>query len=226
MSTTILVVEDEPAQQEILAYNLKAEGFEVVVSSDGEDALICVDEIAPDIILLDWMLPIVSGIEVCRQLKSKQKTKSIPIIMLSARSEDADKVRGLDTGADDYLSKPYSVAELIARVKAQLRRTRPSAVGQNLIYEDIVADTEKHRVTRAGHEIKLGPTEYRLLCTLIEHPGRVWTRDALLDRVWGREMDVDSRTVDVHVGRLRRALVQFDGADPIRTIRGAGYALG
>jgi len=226
MTPTILVVEDEASQREILKYNLKAEGFDVAISPDGEDAMICVEEVSPDLILLDWMLPHVSGIEVCRRLKSKNKTKSIPIIMLSARSEDTDKVRGLEIGADDYLTKPYSVAELIARVKAQLRRTRPSSVGQGLSFEDIRVDTEQHRVLRDTHTIKLGPTEYRLLCTLIEKPGRVWSRETLLDRVWGREIEVDTRTVDVHVGRLRKALTKHGGNDLIRTVRGAGYALG
>jgi two-component system, OmpR family, phosphate regulon response regulator PhoB len=226
MKPTVLVVEDEPAQREILSYNLQSEGFEVVLAKDGEDALLCVSETPPDVILLDWMLPIISGIEVCRQLKSRSKTNMIPIIMLSARSEDVDKVRGLDTGADDYLSKPYSVAELIARVRAQLRRSRPSTVGQLLTFQDLSVDTEKHVVTLAGGDIKLGPTEYRLLCTLIEKQGRVWTRETLLDRVWGRDMDVDTRTVDVHVGRLRKALKSAGAPDPIRTVRGTGYALG
>jgi two-component system phosphate regulon response regulator PhoB len=226
MKPTVLVVEDEPAQREILSYNLQSEGFEVVLAKDGEDALLCVSETPPDVILLDWMLPIISGIEVCRQLKSRSKTNMTPIIMLSARSEDVDKVRGLDTGADDYLSKPYSVAELIARVRAQLRRSRPSTVGQLLTFQDLSVDTEKHVVTLAGGDIKLGPTEYRLLCTLIEKQGRVWTRETLLDRVWGRDMDVDTRTVDVHVGRLRKALKSAGAPDPIRTVRGTGYALG
>jgi two-component system phosphate regulon response regulator PhoB len=226
MKPTVLVVEDEPAQREILSYNLQSEGFEVVLAKDGEDALLCVSETPPDVILLDWMLPIISGIEVCRQLKSCSKTNMTPIIMLSARSEDVDKVRGLDTGADDYLSKPYSVAELIARVRAQLRRSRPSTVGQLLTFQDLSVDTEKHVVTLAGGDIKLGPTEYRLLCTLIEKPGRVWTRETLLDRVWGRDMDIDTRTVDVHVGRLRKALKSAGAPDPIRTVRGTGYALG
>lgn len=226
MKPTVLVVEDEPAQREILSYNLQSEGFEVILAKDGEDALLCVSETPPDVILLDWMLPIISGIEVCRQLKSRSKTNMIPIIMLSARSEDVDKVRGLDTGADDYLSKPYSVAELIARVRAQLRRSRPSTVGQLLTFQDLSVDTEKHVVTLAGGDIKLGPTEYRLLCTLIEKPGRVWTRETLLDRVWGRDMDIDTRTVDVHVGRLRKALKSAGAPDPIRTVRGTGYALG
>ncbi|WP_420863579.1 phosphate regulon transcriptional regulator PhoB [Algirhabdus cladophorae] len=226
LKPAVLVVEDEPSQREILTYNLQAEGFAVRTAHDGEEALLCVAEAAPDLILLDWMLPIVSGIEVCRQLKSRAATNAIPVIMLSARSEDTDKVRGLDTGADDYLTKPYSVSELVARVRAQLRRSRPSTVGQTLRHDGVVVDTEKHLVRIHEADVKLGPTEYRLLCTLIEKPGRVWTREMLLDRVWGRELHVDTRTVDVHVGRLRKALTQNGASDPIRTVRGAGYALG
>ena len=222
----VLLVEDEPAQREILAYNLAAEGFEVVQAADGEAALIAVQDHLPDMILLDWMLPHVSGIEVCRRLRARPETRGIPIIMLSARSEEVDKVRGLETGADDYVIKPYSVMELMARLKAQLRRVRPASVGEVLEYQDIRLDGETHRVTRAGEVLKLGPTEYRLLMTLMERPGRVFSREALLDRVWGRDIYVDSRTVDVHVGRLRKALMLRGGADPLRTVRGAGYALG
>ena len=180
----------------------------------------------PDIIVLDWMLPNVSGIEVCRQLKMRSETRSVPIIMLSARSEEVDKVRGLETGADDYVVKPYSVVELMARVRAQLRRTRPSTVGERLEYEDIVLDSDTHRVTRDEKPLKLGPTEFRLLTTFMEKPGRVWSREQLLDRVWGRDIYVDTRTVDVHIGRLRKALCQHGGNDVLRTVRGAGYALG
>lgn len=223
---TVLLVEDEPAQREVLAYNLEADGFRVVRSENGEEALLLVDEDPPDLIVLDWMLPNVSGIEVCRQLKTRKETRSIPIIMLSARSEELDRVRGLETGADDYVVKPYSVAELMARVRTQLRRTRPSAVGGRLEYQDIVLDAEAHRVTRDGQSIKLGPTEFRLLSTFMEKPGRVWSRDQLLDRVWGRDIYVDTRTVDVHIGRLRKALCQYGGDDPLRTVRSAGYALG
>ena len=223
---TVLVVEDEPAQREILSYNLESEGFRVVRAENGEDALVMVSEENPDIIVLDWMMPNVSGIEVCRQIKSRPETRNIPIIMLSARSEEVDKVRGLETGADDYMVKPYSVVELMARVRAQLRRTRPSTVGVQLDYEDISLDPETHRVTRGGDALKLGPTEFRLLSTFMEKPGRVWSRDQLLDRVWGRDIYVDTRTVDVHIGRLRKALCQFGGDDPLRTVRGAGYALG
>jgi two-component system phosphate regulon response regulator PhoB len=180
----------------------------------------------PDIIVLDWMMPNVSGIEVCRQLKTRSETRGIPIIMLSARSEEVDRVRGLETGADDYVVKPYSLVELMARVRAQLRRTRPATVGERLEYLDIVLDAETHRVTRSEKPLKLGPTEFRLLSTFMEKPGRVWSREQLLDRVWGRDIYVDTRTVDVHIGRLRKALCQHGGDDPLRTVRGAGYALG
>lgn len=222
----VLLVEDEPAQAEVLNYNLNAEGFEVAWADSGDDALLFVEEDAPDVIVLDWMLPGVSGIEVCRQLKSRSDTRGIPIIMLSAKSEETDRVRGLETGADDYVTKPYSVAELMARIRGQLRRTRPSTVGQKLEFEGIVLDTETHRVFRDDHTLKLGPTEFRLLTTFMERPGRVWSRERLLDRVWGRDIYVDTRTVDVHIGRLRKALCQNGGEDPIRTVRGAGYALG
>ncbi|THD74865.1 phosphate regulon transcriptional regulatory protein PhoB [Thalassobius vesicularis] len=223
---TVLIVEDEPAQREVLAYNLEAEGFRVVRAANGEEGLLMVEEETPDIIVLDWMLPNVSGIEVCRRLKTRSDTRSIPILMLSARSEEVDKVRGLETGADDYVVKPYSVIELMARVRAQLRRTRPATVGERLEYGDIVLDAETHRVTRGEDELKLGPTEFRLLSTFMEKPGRVWSREQLLDRVWGRDIYVDTRTVDVHIGRLRKALTRHGGDDPLRTVRGAGYALG
>ena len=223
---TVLVVEDEPAQREVLAYNLEAEGFTVSKAENGEEALLLVDEDAPDIIVLDWMLPSVSGIEICRQLKSRADTRNVPIIMLSARAEEVDRVRGLETGADDYVVKPYSVVELMARVRAQLRRTRPASVGEQLQFQDIMLDAETHKVFRSGKLLKLGPTEFRLLSTFMEKPGRVWSREQLLDRVWGRDIYVDTRTVDVHIGRLRKALCQFGGDDPVRTVRGAGYALG
>ncbi|WP_299692843.1 phosphate regulon transcriptional regulator PhoB [uncultured Tateyamaria sp.] len=222
----VLVVEDEPAQREVLAYNLEAEGFAVSRAQNGEEALLLVDEDLPDIIVLDWMMPHLSGIEVCRRLKIRPETRNIPVIMLSARSEEVDKVRGLETGADDYVVKPYSVIELMARVRSQLRRVRPSTVGQRLEFDDIVLDAESHKVTRGPDILKLGPTEFRLLSTFMEKPGRVWSREQLLDRVWGRDIYVDTRTVDVHIGRLRKALTQFGGGDPVRTVRGAGYALG
>lgn len=226
MQPTVLVVEDEPAQREVLAYNLESEGFRVIKAGDGNEALLLIEEEEPDLILLDWMLPGTSGIEICRQIKMKPSFRMIPVIMLSARSEEVDKVRGLETGADDYICKPYSVLEMIARVKAHLRRSRPATVGERLTYDDIMLDSETYKVFRGEGELKLGPTEFRLLTTFMEKPGRVWSREQLLDRVWGREIYVDTRTVDVHIGRLRKALGRYGGQDPIRTVRGAGYALG
>lgn len=223
---SVLVVEDEPAQREVLIYNLKAESFEVSCAETGDDALVLVAETQPDVIILDWMLPGVSGIEICRRLKANTGTRAIPVIMLTARSEESDRVRGLETGADDYVLKPYSVVELMARVRTQLRRVRPASVGEQLSYEDINLDAETHRVTRDGKSLKLGPTELRLLATFMEKPGRVWSREQLLDRVWGRDIFVDTRTVDVHIGRLRKALCVHGGGDPLRTVRGAGYSLG
>ena len=220
---SVLLVEDEPAQREVLAYNLQAEGFQVTQASNGEEALMLVAEAAPDLILLDWMMPLVSGLEVCRRLKMRPETRGIPIIMLSARSEEVDRVRGLETGADDYVIKPYSLIELMARLRAHLRRVRPAAAGVVLEWGDISLDPETHRVLRSGSMLKLGPTEFRLLATLLEKPGRVFSREQLLDRVWGRDIYVDSRTVDVHIGRLRKSL---GGVDVLRTVRGAGYALG
>ena len=223
---TVLLVEDEPAQREVLRYNLEAEGFAVIVARDGEEALERIAEGLPDLILLDWMLPHVAGIEDSRRLRLRPETRSIPVIMLSARSEDVDKVRGLETGADDYVIKPYSVAELMARLRAHLRRVRPAAAGMVLEWQDLRLDSETHRVSRSGAEIKLGPTEFRLLSAFLERPGRVFSREALLDRVWGRDIYVDSRTVDVHIGRLRKALMSAGGNDPLRTVRGTGYSLG
>jgi two-component system phosphate regulon response regulator PhoB len=222
----VLLVEDEPAQREVIAYNLEAEGFDVVQAGDGEEAMLMVEEEAPDIIILDWMMPKLSGIEVCRRLKMRAETQKLPVIMLSARGEEVDRVRGLETGADDYVIKPFSVIELMARVRVQLRRVRPASLGEVLAWGDIRVDTETYRVYRGEKVVKLGPTEFRLLSTLIEKPGRVLSRDQLLDRVWGRDIYVDTRTVDVHVGRLRKALCQFGHEDPIRTVRGAGYSLG
>jgi two-component system phosphate regulon response regulator PhoB len=222
----ILVVEDEPSQREVMVYNLEAEGYRVTCADNGDDAMLVIAEDMPDVIVLDWMMPHLSGIEVCRQIKSNPDTRAIPIIMLSAKSEEADRVRGLETGADDYVVKPYSVSELMARVRGQLRRVRPATVGQILTYDDISLNAETYRVSRAGVDLKLGPTEFRLLSTFMEKPGRVWSRDILLDRVWGRDVYVDTRTVDVHVGRLRKALTEAGGSDPLRTVRGAGYALG
>lgn len=223
---TILIVEDEPAQREVLLYNLEAEGYRVIWAENGEEGLIKIQEDTPDLVVLDWMLPNVSGIEICRQLKTRSETRALPVIMLSARSEEVDRVRGLETGADDYVVKPYSIVELMARVRSQLRRTRPAAVGEKLQFDDIILDAESHKVYRAEKSLKLGPTEFRLLSTFMEKPGRVWSREQLLDRVWGRDIYVDTRTVDVHIGRLRKALCHYGGEDPVRTVRGAGYALG
>lgn len=222
----VLVVEDEGAQREVLKYNLEAEGFQVVMAENGDEAMLLVAEEQPDLIVLDWMLPNVSGIEVCRRVKADPSTRMIPIIMLSARSEEVDRVRGLETGADDYVVKPYSVVELMARLRTQLRRTRPASMGERLSFADIILDSSEHRVFRGGQPLHLGPTEFRLLSTLMEKPGRVWTREQLLDRVWGRDIYVDTRTIDVHVGRLRKALMVNGGENPVRTVRGAGYSLG
>ncbi|MBD3678108.1 MAG: phosphate regulon transcriptional regulator PhoB [Rhodobacteraceae bacterium] len=226
LQPTVLLVEDEPAQREILAYNLEAEGLRVTQATTGDEALLLAEEQVPDLVILDWMIPGVSGIEVCRRLKLRPETREIPVIMLSARGEESDRVRGLETGADDYVVKPYSVAEMMARVRAHLRRSRPATVGATLEYQDIAVDTETHRATRNDQELRLGPTEFKLLATFMEKPGRVWTREQLLDRVWGRDIYLDTRTVDVHVGRLRKALCKCGGEDPIRTVRGTGYALG
>jgi two-component system, OmpR family, phosphate regulon response regulator PhoB len=222
----VLLVEDEPAQREILSYNLEAEGYRVIQAGDGEEALSHIQDELPDLIVLDWMMPKLSGLEVCRRLKSRAETRRVPVIMLSARSEEVDRVRGLETGADDYVIKPYSVTELMARVRANLRRARPSTVGVVLEFDDIRLDSETHRVHRDEKVLKLGPTEFRLLATFMEKPGRVWSREQLLDRVWGRDIYVETRTVDVHIGRLRKALCQYGGDDLLRTVRGAGYALG
>ena len=222
----VLVVEDEGAQRAVLKYNLEAEGFEVVMAENGDEALLLVREEQPDLIVLDWMLPNVSGIEVCRQIKADPATRNIPVVMLSARGDEGDRVRGLETGADDYVVKPYSVVELMARLRTQLRRTRPATMGERLSFGDIILDAGEHRVFRAGQPLHLGPTEFRLLSTLMEKPGRVWTREQLLDRVWGRDIYVDTRTIDVHVGRLRKALMTNGGDNPVRTVRGTGYALG
>lgn len=223
---SVLLVEDEPAQREVLAYNLAAEGFVVQTAATGAEAELLLRESPPDLILLDWMMPELSGIELCRRIKLRPETRSIPVVMISARSEEVDRVRGLETGADDYVVKPYSMVELMARLRVQLRRVRPVTVGLVLEHGDIRLDPETHRVHRGAAEVKLGPTEFRLLTTFLEKPGRVFTREALLDRVWGRDIYVETRTVDVHVGRLRKALTEKGGDDPIRTVRGAGYSLG
>ncbi|TVQ57180.1 MAG: phosphate regulon transcriptional regulatory protein PhoB [Rhodobacteraceae bacterium] len=225
MSARILVVEDEEALCALLDYNLGKEGFTVDVRKDGEEALVAMLEQKPDLILLDWMLPKVSGIEICRQVRARGETRDIPIIMLTARGEEDDRIRGLDTGADDYLTKPFSMTELMARVRAVLRRTRPTLTGDVATFGDIILDRETRRVRRGGREVHLGPTEFRLLDCLLQRPGRVFSREQLLDMVWGRDVYVEARTVDVHVGRLRKALNARGERDPIRTVRAAGYAL-
>ncbi|GAB4531301.1 MAG: phosphate regulon transcriptional regulator PhoB [Amphiplicatus sp.] len=224
-NTRVLVVEDEEALATLLEYNLKKENFDATVASDGEEALIKIDESQPDIVILDWMLPNLSGIEVCRQIRAKPETKNLPVIMLTARSEEADRIRGLEIGADDYITKPFSTNELIARVRAVLRRIRPGLVQDEITHGDIRVDRTAHRVWRNGKEIHLGPTEFRLLDHLIQHPGRVFSREQLLNAVWGSDVFVEVRTVDVHIGRLRKALNKYSQGDPIRTVRSAGYAL-
>jgi len=221
----VLVVEDEDALATLLDYNLMKEGFRVERAADGEEALLRVAEEPPDLVVLDWMLPKVSGVEVCRQLRAGAETRRTPVLMLTARGEEADKVRGLDTGADDYVVKPFAMSELVARIRALLRRTRPELVDERLEYADLVLDRGRHRVTRAGRDIHLGPTEYRLLDFLMQRPGRVFSRERLLDAVWGANTYVEVRTVDVHVGRLRKALRLPESPDLIRTVRSAGYAL-
>lgn len=221
----ILVVEDEESLATLLQYNLEKEGYEVVLAGDGDEALLLVNEKLPDLVVLDWMLPKVSGIEVCRRLRQKPESRNVPIIMLTARGEDSDRVRGLDTGADDYLVKPVSMSELSARIRAVLRRLRPGLAEDTVRRGDIVIDRIAHRVRRGGSEIHLGPTEFRLLDYLMMHPGRVFSREQLLDAVWGSDVYVEARTVDVHIGRLRKALNTQDTEDPIRTVRSAGYAL-
>ncbi|MGH6883407.1 MULTISPECIES: phosphate regulon transcriptional regulator PhoB [Hypericibacter] len=221
----VLVVEDEAALVTLLRYNLEREGFEVIEARDGEEALLLAKERRPDLVLLDWMLPLVSGIEVCRQLRRLPETRAVPVVMLTARGEEADKVRGLDSGADDYVTKPFSPGELIARLRALLRRSRPALDGDNLQYEDLMMDLIAHRVRRNGRDIHLGPTEFRLLRHLMEHQGRVFTREQLLDVVWGPDVYVEPRTVDVHIRRLRKAINDGADFDLIRTVRSAGYSL-
>jgi len=225
MNAKILVVEDEEAISHLLKYNLTAEGFEVAIAEDGDDALPMAAEFQPDIILLDWMLPNVSGIEICRQLRARKETRGIPVIMLTARGEEEDRLRGFDKGADDYVTKPFSMKELLARIHAVLRRANPAAAANVVTFGDIVLDRETMRVTRGGEAVTLGPTEFRLLEALIKRPGRVYSREQLLDRVWGQDIYVEARTVDVHIGRLRKALKKDGGVDPIRTVRASGYAL-
>ncbi len=225
MGARIMIVEDEEPLALLLRYNLEAEGYEVETIARGDDADTRLREGAPDLAVLDWMLPGLSGIELCRRLRARPETKALPIIMLTARGEESERVRGLATGADDYIVKPFSVPELIARVRALLRRASPERVADVLSHGDIELDREKKRVSRAGREVDLGPTEYRLLEFFLEHPGRVFSREQLLDSVWGRDIYIDERTVDVHIGRLRKLLNPGGEQDPIRTVRGAGYAL-
>jgi len=225
MKPTVLVVEDEEALSMLLQYNLEKEGYNVVATADGEEAAMLVREIEPDLILLDWMLPSLSGIELCRRLRSRSETRNLPIMMITARGEEADRIRGLDTGADDYITKPFSTTELMARIRAVLRRIRPALAEDIVTFGDVVMDRSSHRVRRGDSEIHLGPTEYRLLEHLMQHPGRVFSRAQLLDAVWGSDVYVEARTVDVHIGRLRKALNKKDQRDPIRTVRAAGYGL-
>ena len=223
--TTILIVEDEAPLVTLLRYNLEREGFAVLDAQDGEEALNVAREQKPDLVLLDWMLPLMSGIELCRQLRRGAETRAIPVVMLTARGEEGDKLRGLDSGADDYVTKPFSPSELIARIRAVLRRARPAPVDETLRYEDLAMDLAAHRVRRTGRDLHLGPTEFRLLSFFLEHPGRVFSREQLLDGVWGRDVYVEPRTVDVHIRRLRKAINGPRDRDLLRTVRSAGYAL-
>ena len=225
MEPLILIVEDEPPLAEMLKYNIESEGFRALVAIGGEEALLLVAEESPDLVILDWMLPDLSGIEVCRRLKTGQKTKTLPIIMLTARGEEDDRVRGLDNGADDYVVKPYSPSEMLARIRAVLRRSHPELADQTLVYADVKMDLAQHKVLRGEKSVHLGPTEFRLLQALMERPGRVFSREQLLDKAWGRDIYVEIRTVDVHIRRLRKALDLDGRPDLIRTVRGAGYAI-
>jgi two-component system, OmpR family, phosphate regulon response regulator PhoB len=225
MKPYVLIAEDEKSVSELLLYNLRKEDYDVGVAGDGEETLIMIDERAPDLLLLDWMLPKVSGIEICRRVRTSGTNPNLPIIMLTARGEESDRIRGLDTGADDYVTKPFSTTELMARVRAVLRRIRPGLKEDRITVGDIEIDRVAHRVMRGEDDIHLGPTEFRLLDYFMQHPGRVFSREQLLDTVWGSDVYVEARTVDVHVGRLRKALRNGGGDDPIRTVRSAGYAL-
>ncbi|WP_353255778.1 phosphate regulon transcriptional regulator PhoB [Hyphomonas sp.] len=225
MKPYVLIAEDEKAVSELLLYNLRKEDYDVGVAMDGEETLMMIDERTPDLLLLDWMLPKVSGIEICRRVRTGGANPNLPIIMLTARGEESDRIRGLDTGADDYVTKPFSTTELMARVRAVLRRIRPGLKEDRITVGDIEIDRVAHRVTRQSDDIHLGPTEFRLLDYFMQHPGRVFSREQLLDTVWGSDVYVEARTVDVHVGRLRKALRNAGGDDPIRTVRSAGYAL-
>jgi len=225
MTPFVLIVEDETAISTLLEYNLQKEGFETALAQDGDEALLMAQERVPDLILLDWMLPKLSGVEVCRRLRRREETSNVPIIMLSARGEEDDRVTGLDVGADDYLVKPFSMPELFARIRALLRRTQSNVLCDSIIVGELQIDTKAHRVSRAGQDIHLGPTEFRLLEHFMRRPTQVFSREQLLDAVWGHDVYVEARTVDVHIGRLRKALKIADRKDPIRTVRSAGYAL-
>ena len=222
---TVLIVEDEAPLVMMLRYNLEKEGFQVSEAGDGEEALVQIAERKPDIVLLDWMLPLVSGIEVCRRIRRSPETRTLPVIMLTARGEENDRVRGLDSGADDYVVKPFSLSELVARLRAVIRRAQPGGGDEVLQFADVTMDLAAHRVLRAGKPIHLGPTEYRLLRHLLRYPGRVFSREQLLDAVWGHDVYVEARTVDVHIRRLRKALNTSGAADIVRTVRSAGYAI-
>ena len=225
MGPLILIVEDEPPLVEMLKYNFESAGFRTSVATDGQEALFQAEELTPDLILLDWMLPEYSGIEICRKLRDRDATKSVPIIMLTARSEEDDRILGLNSGADDYVVKPFSPKELVARVQATLRRSEPGFAEDKLVYADLTMDLDAHKVFRSEMPIHLGPTEYRLLQVFMQRPSRVFSREQLLDRVWGRDIYVEERTVDVHIRRLRKALNENDRPDIIRTVRGGGYSL-
>jgi two-component system phosphate regulon response regulator PhoB len=221
----VLIVEDEADLVTLLKYNLEKENFRTIAAGDGEEALLLAAEQVPNLVLLDWMLPLMSGLEVCRQMRRNPKTRDIPIIMLTARGEEADKVRGLNSGADDYMAKPFSPTELVARMRAVLRRSNPGLAEELLSFGDVVMDLAAHRVRRQGRDVHLGPTEFRLLRHFMQHPGRVFSREQLLDLVWGHDVYVELRTVDVHIRRLRKALNEVNDNDIIRTVRSAGYAL-
>jgi two-component system phosphate regulon response regulator PhoB len=226
MEPTVLIVEDEAAIVTMLRYNLEREGMQVVEAGDGDEALKILAETHVDLVLLDWMLPVMSGIEVCRQIRRKPESRDLPVIMVTARGEEGDRIRGLDTGADDYVTKPFAIGELLARIRALLRRSGPAQPQGQLIYSDIEMDLAAHRVSRNGKPVHLGPTEFRLLRYFLEHPGRVFSREQLLNAVWGPNIYVETRTVDVHIRRLRKALNDIKGTrDVIRTVRAAGYAL-
>ena len=225
LQACVLLVEDEQAISSVVRYNLESEGFRVLEASDGDEALAMVRDERPDLVVLDWMLPSISGLEVCRSIRRNKDFKQLPIIMLTARAEEEDRIRGLDSGADDYVTKPFSPSELVARVRALLRRSRPALSDDKLAYADVEMALDTFRVRRAGRQIHLGPTEFRLLRHFLEHPTRVYSREQLLDAVWGRDIYIESRTVDVHIRRLRKALNGPGEPDLIRTVRSAGYAL-